>query len=595
MRKVTEKTFKAYAKEAVKQLNTLEIRATLYFSCMGAEINLYREENALVGRISISFDGSASAKDWVRNENFDIEPLHNTMKDLFMAVYETVNSRLDDNGFKAEEECELTDEQIINIAGHLYVGGWTMLDVDMIAAKTGTNKKTAHRIMVQISTYINHALPEDMAQESEEAVKQEGRTITVTLHPEDEEEERTITYTGVKSISFATGKAAERIEAHTDESSIDKDHEYMVIIFNDHSKATFRRSSVVKVQEEGKLPVIDEWDEDEPTADEKAAEEAELSIVKIHLDCRIKSWYENAKLDHGINGKFIDCKAEGDNLLIFHEEEGKKYITRIGYYKGYTPEQIYNIWMEDGGCEMISEEIERFLPQEAEELQLTPEDADKEIAYDDFTPEPDYTEDETKVKNGSNDIEAYLECNIMKFYDDAKNRRNIDVDGRFIGCKEQDNMLKIFWKVNGLNYVLEVNNYKYFTPVQIFDFWVDDCGNLADSEEIAEVTNLKQGNKLGTATGLELLEQQLTQLEKLEEESDKADDAWDKEPLNTELEEVSNKAYERECKKHMDAARTLGKLINMDTKTTRQMLQRGKNREKVWSYLKRSKAWNNKK
>lgn len=99
----------------------------------------------------------------------------------------------------------------------------------------------------------------------------------------------------------------------------------------------------------------------------------------------------------------------------------------------------------------------------------------------------------------------------------------------------------------------------------------------------------------GTATGLELLEQQLTQLEKLEEESDKADDAWDKEPLNTELKEASNKAYEREWKKHMDAARTLGKLINMDTKTTRQMLQRGKNREKVWSYLKRSKAWNNKK
>ena len=244
---------------------------------------------------------------------------------------------------------------------------------------------------------------------------------------------------------------------------------------------------------------------------------------------------------------------------------------------------------------MISEEIERFLPQEAEELQPTPEDADKEIAYDDFTPEPDYTEDETKVKNGFNDIEAYLECNIMKFYDDAKNRRNIDVCGRFIGCKEQDNMLKIFWKVNGLNYVLEVNNYKYFTPVQIFDFWVDDCGDLADSEEIAEVTNLKQVNKLGTATGLELLEQQLTQLEKLEEESDKADDAWDKEPLNTDLEEASNKAYEREWKKHMDAARTLGKLINMDTKTTRQMLQRGKNREKVWSYLKRSKAWNNKK
>lgn len=30
-------------------------------------------------------------------------------------------------------------------------------------------------------------------------------------------------------------------------------------------------------------------------------------------------------------------------------------------------------------------------------------------------------------------------------------------------------------------------------------------------------------------------------------------------------------------------------------KNARQMLQRGKNRDKVWGYLKRSKAWNNKK
>lgn len=228
--------------------------------------------------------------------------------------------------------------------------------------------------------------------------KPEGRTITVTLHPEDEEEERTITYTGVKSISIATGKAAERIEAHTDESSIDKDHEYMVIIFEDRSKATFRRSSVVKVQEEGKLPVIEE---DEPTA---------------------------------------------------------------------------------------------------EEPQPTPEEADREVTYIDFKPEQDYSEEEQK--------------------------------------------------------------------------------------EIAETV---------AGVGLELLEKELTELEKLEEESDKADDAWDKDPLNAELEAASSKAYEKEWKKYMDAAKTLARLINMDTKTARQMLLRGsKNREKVWNYLKRMKVYENK-
>ena len=150
-----------------------------------------------VGHISITADGWVYAKDFTRDEVFNIVLEHDTMKDLFSQIYPTVNGLLDN--------------------------GWF---------------------------WIETAEPQEAEQVEEEAEKQEGRTITVTLHPEDEEEEITITYTGVKSISIATGKAAERIEAHTDESSIDKDHEYMVIIFNDHSKATFRRSSVVKVQEE---------------------------------------------------------------------------------------------------------------------------------------------------------------------------------------------------------------------------------------------------------------------------------------------------------------------------------------------------------
>lgn len=391
MRKVAEKTFKTYAKEAVKQLNTLEIRATLSYSCMGAEISLYREGSALVGHISISPDGLVRAKDLVRNESFSIEPLHNTMKDLFNAMYEAVNSRLDDNGFKAEEKCELTDEQIANIAGRLYAGGWTMLDVDMIAAKTGTNKKTAHRIMIQIGMYINHTLPEDIAQESEKAEKQEGRTITVTLHPEDEEEEITITYEDAKGFHHVVGQEALEIEKSTDGISIDKDHVYIVIEFLDGSEATFRRSSVVRIAEEG-------------------------------------------------------------HVLLERDPEP------------------------------------------------TPEEADREVTYIDFKPEQDYSEEKQK--------------------------------------------------------------------------------------EIAETV---------AGIGLELLEEQLTELEKLEDESDKADDAWDKDPLNAELEAASDKAYEKEWKQYMDTVKTLVKLIDTDTKTARQMLQRGsKNREKVWNYLKRRKIYESK-
>lgn len=122
--------------------------------------------------------------------------------------------------------------------------------------------------------------------------------------------------------------------------------------------------------------------------------------------------------------------------------------------------------------------------------------------------------------------------------------------------------------------------------VTYIDFKPEQDYSEEEQKEIAETV---------AGVGLELLEEQLTELEKLEEESDKADDAWDKDPLNAELEAASSKAYEKEWKKYMDAAKTLARLINMDTKTARQMLLRGsKNREKVWNYLKRMKVYENK-
>lgn len=297
MRKVTEKTFKAYAKEAVKQLNTLELFAALRFTAVGVEISLYRN-GVEVGHISISTDGLVRAKDLARNESFDIKPWHDNMKELFNAVYETVNGRLDDNGFKAEEECELTDEQIVNIAGRLYAGGWTMLDADMIAEKTGTNKKTAHRIMIQIGMYINHTLPEDIAQESEKTEKPEGRTITVTLHPEDEEEEKTITYTGVKTYGFVAGKVAKMIESHTDGSCIDKNHEYLVVVFRDLTETVFRRSSVVEVKEGNRILMGDGWDEDEPTAEEPQPTPEEADREVTYIDFKPEQDYEEERPPH---------------------------------------------------------------------------------------------------------------------------------------------------------------------------------------------------------------------------------------------------------------------------------------------------------
>jgi len=58
------------------------------------------------------------------------------------------------------------------------------------------------------------------------------------------------------------------------------------------------------------------------------------------------SWYKDAAIDYGVTGKFIEAKTDGNDLIIVHEENGQIYITVIYWYTEYTPEQIYNIWME---------------------------------------------------------------------------------------------------------------------------------------------------------------------------------------------------------------------------------------------------------
>lgn len=454
MRKVTEKTFKAYARKAVKELNTLEITATLYFSCMGAEITLYREENALVGRISISFDGSASAKDWVRNENFDIEPLHDTMKDLFNAVYEAVNSRLDDNGFKTEEvEEQETAKQYFVV--NYEKDGIFHANIASAEKKSDVEAKYSEYdafAVVEANDYIvKEAKIKHMPIIEVEPVKQEGRNKMESVKPLSIKVERAIskmalgdcTLTGVTELSdychdiyvtIETGKdryelkvilkrnidgvttiaivedgADEATHVFTDKGCKSLDaiaYHTKMLVDGMYAQRMFDMSCEItdpEYFEEHKNDVEEEEQveekEQEIIVEEEDENEVMLNVIRFHLESSMKRWYEDVELYYGISGRFLDCKAEGDNLLIFYEEKGKKYITRISYYKDYTPEQIYNIWMESDGCEMRSEEIERFFPQEVEKPQPTPEDADKELTYDDFTPEADCTENEANVKN----------------------------------------------------------------------------------------------------------------------------------------------------------------------------------------------------
>lgn len=57
-------------------------------------------------------------------------------------------------------------------------------------------------------------------------------------------EEKEVNYTGLKSWSIVDGDDATAIEAETDESCIDENHEYLVLNFIDGSTSTFRNSHV---------------------------------------------------------------------------------------------------------------------------------------------------------------------------------------------------------------------------------------------------------------------------------------------------------------------------------------------------------------
>ncbi len=72
-----------------------------------------------------------------------------------------------------------------------------------------------------------------------------------------------------------------------------------------------------------------------------------LSYIKNYLNEKItNSWYRNAAIDYGITGKFIDAEIINNNLKIIWEEMGESLEMVISWFGEYTPEQLYNIWME---------------------------------------------------------------------------------------------------------------------------------------------------------------------------------------------------------------------------------------------------------
>jgi len=95
-----------------------------------------------------------------------------------------------------------------------------------------------------------------------------------------------------------------------------------------------------------------------------------INACKAALKSYITKWYENAHIDYGISGRFLDAQTygeKGQHLSIFWEEDGKRYKMPISWWTEYSAEQVYNIWMECAG----DEDTEK-LPQEPVEEKPSP-------------------------------------------------------------------------------------------------------------------------------------------------------------------------------------------------------------------------------
>jgi hypothetical protein len=584
MRKVTEKTFKAYAKEAVKQLNTLELFAALRFTAVGVEISLYRN-GVEVGRISIQDNGWVHAEDLARDDEFEIIPEHDTMKDLFKAVYITVNGLLD-NGWFIQEESEQVEEVTDEPKQYFSV---TFEKNGIYSANIAHALKKSD-VEAHYSKYNNYVINEAKGYEveeakrkhmpiveiesvKEEAEKQEGRTITVTLHPEDEEEEITITYEDAKGFHHVVGQEALEIEKSTDGISIDKDHVYIVIEFLDGSEATFRRSSVVRIAEEGHVllerdpePTPEEADrevtytdfkpEQDYSEEEPKVENSKVKAVAQYLSNKITGWYENARIDYGVSGKFLSCKAEGENgIRINWEENGKEYTMVINWFTEYTTEHLYNIWMEQG------------------------------VEVEEVKPEP----------NKITDVKAFFD-KLVRSFDDAgfgtscKQLSKSEYSIHAISSPNGEVTITLNLNTGYLWHSADVTVYsgtdciiidyaKYSTEADFIKAITEKVIASKREKELEKATKLFESTD-STDNKVRKLRKEFKQWELLRERKKEADEAYEANYKNKELEKAADEAFKAAYKQYNKIARMIAELINVDVLDAKWMLTSGKERVK---------------
>ena len=80
--------------------------------------------------------------------------------------------------------------------------------------------------------------------------------------------------------------------------------------------------------------------------------ESRINRLIQYFKANMARWYENARLDYGIDGHFDGLEMVDDKTLKVHfTEQGENLVTTLIWPSEYTDEQLWNIWQEEGADE----------------------------------------------------------------------------------------------------------------------------------------------------------------------------------------------------------------------------------------------------
>jgi hypothetical protein len=360
---------------------------------------------------------------------------------------------------------------------------------------------------------------------------------------------------GTQKDAMAT--AVRRIESLLDEAEIKKaeiDKKAEEEVNADKQEAEEPQPTPEETDRE--VTYIDFKPEQDYSEEEPKVENSKVKAAAQYLSNKITGWYENARIDYGVNGKFLSCKAEGENgIRINWEEEGKEYTMVINWFTEYTTEHLYNIWMEQG--------------VEVEEVEKQPKEEDQQVVTIDNTQL--FLKNLTKSFDAAGFATSYKELYQGTYSIHAIADQGVMVDVGFnegVPCKTSASAVVY----SGTDCII-IDCTKYNTETEFIKAIIEKVisASIKEKELFSKATKFFESTD-STDNKVRKLRKEFKQWELLQEREKEADEAYEANYKNKELEKAADEAFEAEYKQYDKIARMIAELINVEVLTAKSML-----------------------